>query len=109
VERKAQAVAGIEKLARQAMESPEEKRGPILGQMRALVGTAQAQFPDILEAGESNGWPFARLRLRGSQAPALRQPQGQPQAQAKTITRAEMAALGVTEAQAKAEGYTITQ
>jgi hypothetical protein len=100
-------IAGMEKLARQAMEKPEAERPPILGQMRAMAQTLQAQFPELIETGEHNNWPYARLKLRGSQTPA--QPQGQPQAQAKIITRAEMAALGITEAQAKGEGYTITQ
>ena len=68
-------IAAMEKLARAAMESPEEKRAPILNQMRSMAGTLQAQFPELLEVGEHNGWPFARLRLRGSR------PQGQPQAQ----------------------------
>lgn len=77
--RTSQAAAGIanmEKLARQAMESPEEKRAPILNQMRAMAATLQAQFPELLETGEHNGWPYARLRLRGSQAP--QQPQSDP-------------------------------
>jgi len=105
--RTAQAAAGVaamEKLARQAIESPEAERPPILNQMRSMAATLQAQFPEVLEVGEHNNWPFARLRPRSSQ------PSGgqRPQAQAKTITRAEMQALGVTEAQVKAEGYTIT-
>ena len=106
--RTAQAAAGIanmEKLARQAMESPEAKRPPVLNQMRAMAGTLQAQFPELLEVGEHNGWPFARLRLRGSGGSGQRQ----QQPQAKIITKAEMTALGVSEQQAKAEGYTITQ
>ena len=77
--RMSQAAAGIanmEKLARQAMESPEAKRGPILNQMRSMAAGLQAQFPELLEVGQDNGWPFARLRQRGGQA----QPQGQPQA-----------------------------
>src|SRR5262245_14439908 len=69
-------IANMEKLARQAMESPEEKRGPILGQMRSMAQTLQAQFPELLETGEHNGWPFARLRLRGSQG--QQQPQVAP-------------------------------
>ena len=105
--RTAQAAAGVaamEKLARQAIESPEAERPPILNQMRSMAATLQAQFPEVLEVGEHNNWPFARLRPRSSR------PSGgqRPQAQAKTITRAEMQALGVTEAQVKAEGYTIT-
>lgn len=105
--RTAQAAAGIaqmEKLARQAMETTEDKRPPILGQMRSLRDTLQMQFPELLETGEHNNWPFARFRLRGSGGPR----QQQPQAQAKIITRAEMQALGITDAQAKGEGYTIT-
>jgi hypothetical protein len=73
----AQGIAGMEKLARQAMENPEAKRAPILNQMRSMAATLQAQFPELVEVGEHNGWPFARLRLRG--AKPGQQPQ-QPQA-----------------------------
>jgi hypothetical protein len=68
-------IAGMEKLARQAIEAPEANRAPILNQMRSMATTLQAQFPELLEVGEHNGWPFARLRLRGSQTPGQQQPQ----------------------------------
>src|SRR5262245_16202411 len=87
--RTAQAAAGIdamEKLARQAMESPEAERTPILGQMRAKAATLQAQFPDLLETGEHNGWAFARLRQRGAQV----SPAAQPAAQAVEISKADV-------------------
>jgi len=62
-----------------------------------------ARFPRDVELSTTDpDWPFARLRNAPAAAPAQ-----QPQAQAKVITRAEMAALGITEAQARAEGYTI--
>ena len=80
--RTSQAAAGIaqmERLARQAMESPENKRAPILGQMRAMTQTIAVQFPELTETGEHNGWPYARLRLRGSGGAGQQQRQQQPQ------------------------------
>lgn len=63
-----------------------------------------SRFPGQIEAGiGTGGWPYAKLR---NAAPAGAPG---PQAQGKTITRAEMQALGITDAQAQAEGYTITQ
>jgi len=87
--RTAQAAAGItalEKLKRQAMESPEEegKRPAILGQMRALANLLQAQFPDLVETGEDNHWAFAQLKPRGG---GQRQ---QPTAQAVEISRVDV-------------------
>jgi len=76
--RTAQAAAGIaalEKLKREAIEAPEAERGPILGQMRAMAATLQAQFPDLVETGEQNNWSSARLRQRVAQVSPAAQPQ----------------------------------
>ena len=78
--RTAQAAAGIaamERLAASAMQKPEAERPPILNQMASMAQTLQLQFGELVETGTHNNWPFARLRLRGSQAG---QQQPQPQA-----------------------------
>jgi hypothetical protein len=92
----ASGIAAIEKLAREAMESPESARGPIFNQMRAAIGSLQAQFPDLVEVGEHNGWPFARLR-----------PGSAPAARATSTRRAEakkkLIANGYSSAEADSE------
>src|SRR5262245_10305697 len=68
--RTAQAAAGkgqMERLAASEMQKPEAERPPILNQMRSMAQTLQAQFPEIIETGTHNNWPFARLKLRGGQ------------------------------------------
>lgn len=60
-----------------------------------------ARFPGQIRLVTSDpNWPYAELIGAGAPTAAA-QPTG------KVITRAEMAALGITEAQARAEGYTI--
>jgi hypothetical protein len=102
--------------ARQQFESTKQQvidavaRGDATGeqQLRKRMTAAfnsLSRFPGVFEQGfdASGQWPY--VKYRNGSTPT--QPQQQP-AQAKTITRAEMQALGVTEAEAKSEGYTIT-
>jgi hypothetical protein len=87
----------------EAMQRGDAKSAKAYGESMQRLYKSLARYPrDIELATTDPNWPFARMRGQQSAPAAL-----QPQAQGKTITRAEMAALGITEAQAKAEGYTI--
>lgn len=93
----------LEALARKAIEADEADRGPMLNEMRARVNSMRAQYGDVIETGEHNNWPFARLRSQGS--PQTRAPQAG--ASAKSVTRAELQeyadSSGMTFPQAMAE------